>query len=243
MLLRVTHFFVQNQLSLELLYKKGITEVTVTGDTRFDRVFELSQNTNDLPNIESFRGNKQLFVAGSTWPADENLIFQLVNHFSDQFRFIIAPHEINENNIVAIEKKLSGKTIRYSLYTKVDSPVNVLILDNVGMLASVYKYAAFVYVGGGFGKGIHNILEAAVYGSPVFFGPNYKKFTEAKDLLRWKGAFAVKNGNELVNYVQELLNDPKKLQRIFEINTNYVKNNKGATDLIINYLKLNYSYS
>jgi 3-deoxy-D-manno-octulosonic-acid transferase len=238
MLRRVSHFFVQNQPSLELLYRNSIPQVTVTGDTRFDRVYQNSLQAKDLPEIAALKGSGKLFVAGSTWPADDALLSQLVSEQSHAFRFIIVPHETNEASIRKVVQKYRT-AVRYSQWDK-KIPVPVLIIDHVGMLSSLYHYADVSYVGGGFGKGIHNILEAAVFGIPVIFGPNYKKFREANELIRWKGAFSVKDYKGLSLLVSGFTLDDNQLARIKEVNLKYIANNKGATDLIINYLRMNH---
>jgi len=239
MLRRVTHFFVQNQSSLELLYNNSIPQVTVTGDTRFDRVFENSLKASALPEIEHLRGTGKMFVAGSTWPADEQHLAKLYSVHKNEFRFIIVPHEVHEQAINKTTSLFPG-AIRYSKWDK-KSDTRALIIDRIGMLSALYKYADIAYIGGGFGKGIHNILEAAVFGPPILFGPVYKKFREANDLIRWKGAFTYKSFKELDMLVSDLSNDEQRLAKIKEINMNYIAGNKGATDLIINYLKLNHS--
>jgi len=239
MLRRVTHFFVQNQSSLELLYKNSIPQVTVTGDTRFDRVFANSLNSKSLPEIKNFKGNKKLFVAGSTWSADEKLLVAVTQTLTDEFKIIFVPHEISDRHINSLIQKLGSKTIRYSEWDKKNTSYDFLIIDNVGMLMSLYKYADVAYVGGGFGKGIHNILEAAVFGIPVFFGPKYKKFREAIELVHWKGAFSVRHERDFNDKFSDIVTDTVRLEKIKEINLRYIDNNKGATDLIINYLKMN----
>ncbi|MBL0342171.1 MAG: 3-deoxy-D-manno-octulosonic acid transferase [Bacteroidetes bacterium] len=236
---RVTHFFVQNQSSLELLYNNGIPQVTVTGDTRFDRVYLNSLNTKEMPEISLFKGSKKLLVAGSTWKSDEKILASLVEEISDEFKIVFVPHEISEGKIMNLTKKLNKPSIRFSMWDKKSTDAEILIVDNVGMLSSIYKYADVAYIGGGFGKGIHNILEAAVFGIPVFFGPKYKKFREAMELVHWKGVFTIKNERELIDRFQEVTKDPARLKKINEINLRYINNNKGATDLIINYLKMN----
>ncbi len=236
---RVTHFFVQNQTSLELLYNQGIPQVTVTGDTRFDRVYFNSKNTKDLPEISLFKGKNKLLVAGSTWKTDEKLIASLAAEIENEFKLIIVPHEVSENKIKSILQKFDSTAIRYSEWDKKATSAKILVIDNVGMLSSIYKYADAAYIGGGFGKGIHNILEAAVFGIPVFFGPKYKKFREAMELVHWKGAFSVKNEKNLIDKFSEVTGDDKRMEKIKEINFRYIANNKGATDLIINYLKMN----
>jgi 3-deoxy-D-manno-octulosonic-acid transferase len=239
MLRRVTHFFVQNQSSLELLYRNSIPQVTVTGDTRFDRVYQNSLHAKDLPEISALKGSGKLFVAGSTWPADDTLLENLVHEYSHIYKFVIVPHETG----TAAIRKTTAKFTDAVLYSQWDkkTPVKVLIIDHVGILSALYHYADVAYVGGGFGKGIHNILEAAVFGIPVIFGPNYKKFREANELIRWKGAFSIRNYKELSLLISGLSLDEAQIARIREVNLKYINNNKGATDLIINYLRMNHS--
>lgn len=242
MLKRVSHIFVQNQESLELLYNNSIAHVSVTGDTRFDRVYQNSLVARNLPEFEQFKGGKKLLVAGSTWPADEKMIHELFKYKQNEFKFIIAPHETGENNIRRIEKLFGSSSSRYSAWKQNPTDASVLIIDNVGMLSSIYRYGDAAYIGGGFGSGIHNILEAAVFGIPVFFGPKYKKFREAKELIHWKGAFSFKGEKEMLSVFDSVMNDSEKLKKIREINTRYILNNKGSTELIIDFLKINHPW-
>jgi 3-deoxy-D-manno-octulosonic-acid transferase len=237
---RVSHIFVQNQESLELLYNSNIAHVSVTGDTRFDRVYHSSLLARNLPEFDQFKGDKMLLVAGSTWPADEKVLYELFLKQSDSFKFIIAPHEAGETNIKRIEKMFGGTAVRYSQWKQNPFETSVLIINNVGMLSSIYRYGDAAFIGGGFGSGIHNILEAAVFGIPVFFGPKFKKFREAKELIHWKGAFSVKNDKELIAVFDTVMNDSEKLKKIREVNTRYIQNNKGSTELIIEHLKINH---
>jgi len=197
MLSFITYFFVQNEESKTLLNSLGINQVAVSGDTRFDRVTENAKNKIELKEIEAFCGSSKVLVAGSTWPADEELLNTIIESCTD-WKFIIAPHEIAETNIQGLEKQLLGKTIRYSNLEvhKLTLP-QVLIIDNIGLLSSLYAYGTIAYIGGGFGKGIHNTLEAAAFGLPVIFGPNYQKFQEAKDLIELKAGFSISNQAEL----------------------------------------------
>jgi 3-deoxy-D-manno-octulosonic-acid transferase len=242
MLRRVTHFFVQNQGSLELLYKNSISQVTVTGDTRVDRVYQNSMRCADFPEIAVFKGEKKLFVAGSTWPEDDKVLSAFYKEIKNEYRIIVAPHEIEEKQITDLAEIAGLKSLRYSQWDKKTTDANILIIDNVGMLSSLYRYADAAFIGGGFNKGIHNILEAAVFGIPVFFGPKYKKFREATELIHWNGAFSVSNEPELKQKFSSIISNPAKLEKIREANLRYVNNNRGATDIIINYLKLNYQF-
>ncbi|MEP7167811.1 MAG: glycosyltransferase N-terminal domain-containing protein [Bacteroidota bacterium] len=240
MLRRVTHLFVQNQQSLELLYRNSIPHVTVSGDTRFDRVFESSLNVKPLPEIEKFCDRKKIFVAGSTWHADEKVIADLINQSPEKFKFIIAPHEIKEDQINNFIKSVFKKSIRYSELTKTGiTDAEVLIIDNIGMLSSLYRYADIAYIGGAFGKGLHNVLEAVVFGKPVFFGPRYQKFPEASELIKNKTAFSISSAMELKNKIEELLSAPDENEKIKTASKIYIEKNKGAANIIMNYLKMN----
>lgn len=215
-------------------------QVTVTGDTRFDRVYKNSLDAKSFPEILQFKGTKKLLVAGSTWTPDEILLAQVSQALHDEFRFVIVPHETGESNIRAAEKRFATSgTIRYLQYNPSVSAPGIMIVDNVGMLSSLYRYADIAFIGGGFGRGIHNILEAAVFGIPVFFGPNYQKFREARELIHWKGAFQVKDPASLVQHIRNIMDNPDALARIREVNLKYIENNKGATNLIIDYLRMN----
>jgi 3-deoxy-D-manno-octulosonic-acid transferase len=241
MLRRVTHLFVQNQQSLELLYRHSIPQVTVSGDTRFDRVYQNSLEAKSFHAIEKFCEGKKIFLAGSTWHADEKIIAELINQSSEDFKFIIAPHEIKEDHIHHFTKIVFKKSTRYSDLAKPGmADAQVLIIDNIGMLSSLYRYADFAYVGGAFGKGLHNILEAVVFGKPVFFGPHYHKFPEAGELIKNKMAFSISSSRELEIKIEEFLSDPAANERIKTGSRNYIEKNKGAATIVMNYLKINF---
>jgi 3-deoxy-D-manno-octulosonic-acid transferase len=210
MLSFITYFFVQNEESKTLLNSLGINHVAVSGDTRFDRVAENAKNKKELKEIEAFCGSSKVLVVGSTWPADEELLNSIIERYTD-WKFIIAPHEIAEANLQRLEEQLHGKTIRYSNLEvhKLTLP-QVLIIDNIGLLSSLYAYGTIAYIGGGFGKGIHNTLEAAAFGLPVIFGPNYQKFQEAKDLIELKAGFSISNQAELNDCFKLLQADTHK---------------------------------
>lgn len=205
----VSYFFVQNEESKTLLNNLGITQVAVSGDTRFDRVAEHAKNKKELKEIKQFCGSSKVLVAGSTWPADEELLHSIIENHSD-WKFIIAPHEISEANLQGLEKQLAGKTIRYSkLVNNTSTQPSVLIVDTIGLLSSLYAYGTIAYIGGGFGKGIHNTLEAAAFGLPVIFGPKYQKFQEAKDLIQLKAGFSINTKAELTECFKALQADTK----------------------------------
>lgn len=232
MLFLFRHIFVQDTASLQLLQQAGIHHCSIGGDTRFDRVQEIAGRFTALSAIEKFIGGATAIVAGSTWSDDE----QLLSACNYQ-KLIIAPHEINEAHLRQIEK-LFKNCIRYSQLQNANGNEQVLLIDNVGMLSRLYKYATITYVGGGFTKdGIHNILEAAVYGRPVFFGPNYKKYREAKELLAAGGAFSVANAEELKSRLSTLLNDAAQLKTAGMNAQNYVQENTGATKKILQFIQ------
>lgn len=241
---KAEHFFVQDERSRQLLAQASFNNVTVSGDTRFDRVWANAGNPKSIPGLAEFKNSHKAFIAGSTWPEDEKLIAALISAHPD-LKFIIAPHEINEEKI---EKLLSllpyGKAIRYSRLTvhpdgyesspHIDS--RVLIIDNVGMLSSLYQYGDIAYIGGGFGVGIHNTLEAAAYGLPVIFGPNYNRFKEACDLLAIDAGFTIANEDELKKITGKLLDDEVFFSTASRNAWSYVKKNVGATEIIMKYL-------
>lgn len=190
--------FVQDENSKELLAEWGFDNAIVAGDTRFDRVWDIAQNSKQLPIIESFVGNKEMMIAGSSWEPDEEIILPLIEK-NPNIKFIIAPHEIDNDRVSGLISKLKNRGVRYSQCDE-NTPLNevqVLVLDTMGMLSSVYKYAKWGYIGGGFGKGIHNTLEAATFGLPIAFGPNYLKFKEACDLVSLGAATPVTSAQEL----------------------------------------------
>jgi 3-deoxy-D-manno-octulosonic-acid transferase len=233
MLYQVEHLFVQNEKSGELLKTIGLSNFTVSGDTRFDRVAAIAQSSKELPIVEKFRGNSLLIVAGSTWKPDEELLSEFINQ-SVNIKFIIAPHEVSANNINRIHQLLKKPAISFSKVTESDiDQFQVLIIDSVGLLSSMYRYGNIAYIGGGFGVGIHNILEAATFGLPVIFGPNYKKFKEAVDLTSEGGSVSISNSDELLHVLNNLINDKDEYEKASEICRKYVAKNVGSTKVII----------
>lgn len=226
------HIFVQDAASFELLKKYGINNVSVCGDTRFDRVYALSKQAKDFPLIAQFVANQRAIVAGSSWAKDEDLLIEYyLKH--PQTKLIIVPHEIHKAHLEEIERKLSGKCLRYTNVSKDNIlTYNCLIIDTIGMLSSIYQYADIAYVGGGFGVGIHNTLEAAVWSVPVVFGPNYQKFREARELIAVGGGFSVAGYAEFEKTFDKLFKDNKA----GEAAGNYVKENIGATTGICKWL-------
>ena len=229
----VTHFFVQNTDSIHLLAKIGITHATLTGDTRFDRVLELSGKKREIPKISAFAQSGRVLVAGSTWPPDEENLFDLHEVFPE-WKLIIAPHEIGETRLIRL-KNLFPDAVLYSEINAselINPSYSVIIIDNVGMLSSLYAYADVAYIGGGFGAGIHNTLEAAAYGVPVIFGPRYEKFQEAKDLIHSKAGFTFNNQYELVSVFDDLQHEGFRRDAGNRA-AGYVAQQAGATDTIL----------
>ena len=274
----ITHFFVQNEVSLQLLKGIGIDEATVVGDTRFDRVLQIKEQAKKLPIVEAFKGingkgeacNDELsedackrvlskdackgnlsedackgdlsengckgckvFVAGSSWQPDEDIFIRFFNGHPD-WKLIIAPHVIGEDHLAYILDKLQMKAVRYTQATEQSAAeARCLIIDCFGLLSTIYRYGEIAYVGGGFGVGIHNVSEAAVWGVPVLFGPNNKRFQEAQDLLACKGSFEVTDYDSFNTIISRLISDDKFRHQCGEASANYVKSRSGATDIIM----------
>jgi 3-deoxy-D-manno-octulosonic-acid transferase len=224
------HLFVQNESSKRFLAKIDVTKVTVVGDTRFDRVLEIREEAKELPLVEKFKGNSFTLVAGSSWGPDEDLFIEYFNTHPE-IKLIIAPHVIDENHLVEIIDKLKRPYLRYSkAHERKVENADCLIIDCFGLLSSIYRYGEIAYIGGGFGVSIHNTLEAAVYGIPVVFGPKYHKFMEAVQLIDAKGAFTIKNYEELSALFDKLIYDKEFLRETGGNAGYYVTSNTGATD-------------
>lgn len=265
----ITHFFVQNEVSLQLLKGIGIDEATVVGDTRFDRVLQIKEQAKKLPIVEAFKGINgkgdackddlsedackrvlskdackedlsengckgcKVFVAGSSWQPDEDIFIRFFNDHPD-WKLIIAPHVIGEDHLAYILDKLQMKAVRYTQATEQSAAeARCLIIDCFGLLSTIYRYGEIAYVGGGFGVGIHNVPEAAVWGVPVLFGPNNKRFQEAQDLLACKGSFEVTDYDSFNTIISRLISDDQFRHQCGEASANYVKSRSGATDIIM----------
>ncbi len=232
--------FVQDNNSKELLATIGFDNVLVAGDTRFDRVMTIAHSAKPIAEVERFKGGRDLFVAGSTWQPDEDILASLIKRQSD-VKFIIAPHEIDKNHITVIEELLNDNQISHVKYSDIaasttDSDMlsaQVLILDTIGKLSSTYQYAKWGYIGGGFGVGIHNTLEAATFSLPVAFGPNYERFKEAVDMVSLGACCSVKSVEELDTWFDSLYNNVETYNRCSHKAGEYTKNKCGATNIIM----------
>lgn len=239
-----THFFVQNEESRDLLKSIGIDCVSVTGDTRFDRVLQIRDAGKSLPIVENFVGGTaeerpHVFIAGSSWPPDEDIFIRYFNEHRD-WKLIIAPHVIGDDHMKQILGKLERKTVRYTEATTENVVgAECLIIDCFGLLSSIYRYADVTYVGGGFGVGIHNVLEAAVWGKPVIFGPNNKNFQEAQGLLKAGGGFEITSYDDFVGVMRKLADD-KALEQSRERAGGFVESLAGATRQIMKEVKFDF---
>jgi 3-deoxy-D-manno-octulosonic-acid transferase len=232
-LYKFTWIFVQDQGSLELLNGIGLTNCSIAGDTRFDRVIQITDNAKAILALEKFRGNEKLFLAGSSWNQDEEIIARYINKFPEHMKWVFAPHEPESGNIERLKKLLTIKCVRFSQLNDESCDARVLIIDNIGMLSSAYRYAYIAAVGGGFGKGIHNILEPACWGIPVLFGPNHRKFREANDLIRCGGAKSFESYDDFEKILESWLTDEELYKKAALSAGSYVKENTGATHKIM----------
>ncbi len=249
MLFCFEHILVQNQESELLLKSVGYENISVSGDTRLDRVAQIAKQAKSYPEIEVFKGETPLLIVGSAWPDDMDVLIPFLNQFSQPLKVIIAPHEINIEQIQKWQAQLQKSSLRFTVYSSqfttgeeentldtqhsdLDTP-HYLFLDTIGMLSSIYRYADFAYIGGAFGDGLHNILEPAAFGKPIFFGqPHYKKFQEAHDLLQLNGATTVANTDELEKAFTEVYENQGLRRQKSAICYDYVQTNAGATEKV-----------
>ena len=223
----ITHFFVQNEESRDLLATLGIRCVSVTGDTRFDRVLEIKAQAKQLPIVDAFKSGHKIFIAGSSWPPDEEIFIEFFNKHRD-WKLIIAPHVIGNDHLEQIQSALKHKTVLYTETTPEEArEAECLIINCFGLLSSIYRYGEVAYVGGGFGVGIHNVLEAAVWGIPVIFGPNNKRFQEAQDLLAAKGGFEIHDDESFKRIITRLISDDDFLKESSEKAGDFVASHSG----------------
>ena len=239
----VTHFFVQDETTERLLRESGFNNVTLCGDTRFDRVAAIAQQAKQFPEVERFIDGRQCIIAGSTWPPDEDLLSDFISKMPEDYCIILAPHDVLETHIAQI-KGLFPEAMLYSEINdsshngKSENPKqNILVINTIGILSQLYQYARFVYIGGGFGVGIHNIQEPVAFGCPVVFGPKYKGFKEAVDLVERKGAFCVSNAEELKRVFDSLMNDADVFAKSSSTCRDYLQSQLGATEKVLNGFK------
>ena len=234
---KIKTVFVQDEESAELLKMVDVNNVMIGGDTRFDRVMDLKSFQQPFPLIDQFVKGKQVLVAGSTWLPDEELILDFYKKYAGQVKLIIAPHEIGANHIKELLNLLGDKAILYSNTEGINlAEKDALIVDSIGILSQLYRFASITYIGGGFGVGIHNTLEAAAFGNPVFFGPNYHRFREARDMVALNAAFCVETPSEFTEKAQLLLADREKLEEVSARAEKYVRDRAGATQRIMKVL-------
>ena len=236
------HLFVQNQKSVDLLRTLNVTNTSIVGDTRLDRVLQIKEQAKELPLCEAFaksplsQSGSSILVAGSSWQPDEDIIIDYFNSHPNQ-RLIVAPHVVSDSHLAEIEGKLQRPAVRYSQATaETAAEAHCLIIDCYGLLSSIYRYATVAYVGGGFGAGIHNVPEAAVYGVPVIIGPNNQKFREARKLIELGGCFEIHNSEEYSSVIDMLTSQPDALIKASTASADYIKANAGAVDMIYNYV-------
>ncbi len=233
------HFFVQNKISKELLVGQGYNNVTISGDTRFDRVKEICSNPHKIELAKQFIGDEKVIVVGSSWPEDMEILLPIINDSEQKLKFIIAPHEIEKSKI---KKLCNGITTDFQLFSQARKDTiqlsKVLIIDNMGMLSSLYQYGDIAYIGGAFGEGLHNILEAATFGMPIIFGrgKDNSKYQEAVDLVKLGGAFEVSDSDEFKTIMDGILEDTNSLKYASIICADYVNNNAGGTKKVMDFL-------
>ncbi|MCQ2298854.1 MAG: 3-deoxy-D-manno-octulosonic acid transferase [Bacteroidales bacterium] len=230
-----SHLFVQNKESMNLLTNAGINQCSLAGDTRFDRVNSIAQNAKQFPEIESFIDGKPVLMAGSSWGPDENHIKYCIDRYKGELKLILAPHMIGEEHLQIIEN-LFGKEncVRFTqMNGQSHKEKKVLIIDTMGMLSHMYQYAKVAYIGGAFGHGLHNTLEALTFGKPVCFGPKHQKFQEAKDILALGGGFTYTNPEKLLEQLRTWFDNEEAYKQASQVCLNYVKSNLGATDIIL----------
>ncbi|TXB66851.1 3-deoxy-D-manno-octulosonic acid transferase [Vicingus serpentipes] len=231
MLAYFNHFFLQNKASENLLKEIGYSNATISGDTRFDRVYENSLSPEELPIIKAFKSDQKIIIGGSSWPEEENILAKYYQSNQSNFKLIIAPHNISENHIQQIEKLFNNNCIRHSEATlKNIGTQNVLIIDNIGILSNIYQYTDIALIGGGFTGALHNILEPTSFGNTIFFGPKHQKFHEAQNLINAGGAITISTEFDFAKSINEII---PKLDIIKKQNIAFIANNKGATNIIL----------
>ncbi|GGK65634.1 3-deoxy-D-manno-octulosonic acid transferase [Rufibacter glacialis] len=235
---RFTHIYTQNQESVQLLAGIGFTKMSLAGDTRVDRVLQNAQSAAPNPIAQAFKGDSPVMVIGSSWPQDMAVLLPFLQQQLPTLKFILAPHEIHDKELTQQEQQFPGQAIRYSQADAATvANYRLLLIDNIGMLSGLYQYATYAYVGGAFGKGLHNTLEPAAFGPPIFFGPKYEKFQEAIDLVTAGSAFSVRSSQDLSQKFAKLLEEPASLEKIRAKTQAYLQKQAGATDRILTSLE------
>ncbi|WP_317236529.1 3-deoxy-D-manno-octulosonic acid transferase [Allomuricauda sp. F6463D] len=235
------YFFVQDKKSKKLLESIGITNTSISGDTRLDRVSEILNRNNQLAFMDRFKNDQLCLVAGSTWPEDEEILIDYINSTSEKLKFVIAPHEIKPGHVEKITSGLKKPTVCYSeLKDQVLEEFDVLVIDTIGLLTKIYSYADIAYVGGGFATGLHNTMEPAVFGIPIIIGPQYDGFKEAEDLVSIGGIIPISNKKSFGKLMKGFINNPASTRSIGDINSNYINSNKGAAGLIMKRISQDY---
>ncbi len=235
---RIDRIFVQHPDSVELLKSTGYHDVDYAGDTRFDRVVQTVKGSGDMPAVRKFLDGKRAFVAGSSWPPDETIFLPLLDAEGIDLKMIIAPHDVSRERIEQIRKSIHEKVILYSeMDNRTHFKERVLIVDAVGPLKQIYRYAHIAYIGGAFGSGLHNILEAAAFGKPVIFGPDHAAFWEAGALIKHGGAFSVESAGEFLNIFRDLWHHEEKYEKAGAACTRFVRKNSGAAQIIVDKMK------
>ena len=232
------HFFVQDENSKGLLQNLGFTNMTVSGDTRFDRVSQILERDNQLDFMQTFKQDKTCFVAGSTWPEDEKILVEYINSSSTAFKFVLAPHTMKASQMDKLVNSISKKVLKYSeIDSNEVSSADVLIIDTIGLLTKIYSYADIAYVGGGFATGLHNTLEPAVFGIPVIIGPQYQGYKEAEALVEKKGIIPIDSFDSFKTVLTRFTENPQLVESTGKINANYIKQNQGASNRIIAHIQ------
>ena len=236
------HLFVQNEQSAQLLAGIGLAQVSISGDTRFDRVVKTLADPERYPVVEAFKGSAPVMVIGSSWPSDMVFLYDIINKSVTDLKFVIAPHEVHESSVSQLEKGLERKSVRITQASEAEAAAaEVLIVDTIGMLSSIYQYGSFAYIGGAFGDGLHNILEAVTFGLPVIFGnKGLEKFPESLELQGLGGAFSFGQKEELLNIYQRLSTDEAYRKAASAVCKTYIREHTGATERIMAHLHTHY---
>ncbi|MEI8202878.1 MAG: glycosyltransferase N-terminal domain-containing protein [Bacteroidota bacterium] len=235
---QASHFFLQNEASALLLQSIGIPQFSISGDTRFDRVHAIARSAPANPLIVAFTQHHRIVLLGSSWEEDEQLIQSVFHDLPADIKLIIAPHEPSAKHVQQIHQLFSFPVINYSeLNAENAAQHKAVCIDPIGMLSSLYQYAHIAFIGGGFGKGIHNVLEAATFGKPVVFGPNYQKFAEAVELIGTGGAFSVRNSSDLLPVLQQLFSEDEFYKKTSQAAKQYVESKTGACKIILEHTK------